>query len=89
VDANGNEHVDAEGKILSPNEYNFGIGIFNRQLLVKVPKGDAETQSFRPYPGEWHAQDYFRGFDMFIVDYWSTQLLIETRFVICVFILYY
>jgi hypothetical protein len=44
-----------------------GVGIFERQLLVKVPKGVAETQRFRLSPGEWHVQDFFRDFDMFIV----------------------
>lgn len=78
VDASGNERLDDDGNILYPGQYICasvledndaieGVGLFNRQLLAKVPKNDPAARDFSPSPGEWHVQDFFRGYDMFVV----------------------
>jgi hypothetical protein len=79
VDASGAEVLDKNtGAILYPNQLICasvledndpieGVGDFNRHLLARVPEGDTAKTQFRPSPSEWHLQDFFQGYDMFVV----------------------
>jgi hypothetical protein len=79
VDASGKEVLDKNtgeklypnqlicASVLEDNDPIDGVGDFNRHLLARVPKGDKAKTQFRPSPDEWHLQDFFQGYDMFVV----------------------
>eukprot|EP00977_Amphora_coffeiformis_P030334 scaffold46387_cov252-Amphora_coffeaeformis.AAC.3 len=79
VNAKGEEVLNEDGSVRYPNRYICasvledeseitGVGSFNRKLLAKIPVSENELRFEKnPSPSEWHLQDFFQGFDMFVV----------------------
>lgn len=80
VDRDGNEELDDNGNVKYPGHFicaekledkspDTGVGPFNRQLLARVPSDSKERDEKNPQPTEWHVQDFFQGYDMFIMNF--------------------
>ena len=72
----GNGDVSYSGyficaSVLENTSETDGVGKFNRKLLAKVPLQQREElrNVKNPSPDEWHIQDFFQGYDIFVVNF--------------------
>lgn len=89
VNRDGSERVDPDtndlvypdrficASVLENRDEIDGVGNFNRKLYAKVPADDIDNQTtLNPSPREWHVQDFFQGYDVFVVNFQFSKVII-------------